>query len=164
MTLAWAYALAGRVPDAHAMLEQVGVQMDHVNFSMPLACGEASLRTGSVEVAHQLTQGVLAEARHRNARGWEAWALWLLGEVAMHGNPRDLAPAAAHYRQALRLAEARGMRPLQAHCHLGLGTLYARTGQQAQAGVALSTAIELYRGMDMTFWLPQAEAALAQVA
>ena len=54
------------------------------------------------------------------------------------------------------------MRPLQAHCHRGLGMLYARTGQQDQARTVLSTAIELYRAMGMTFWLPQAEAALAQ--
>jgi hypothetical protein len=55
------------------------------------------------------------------------------------------------------------MRPLQAHCHLRLGTLYAVTGQREQAHTALSTAIEMYRGMDMTFWLPQTEAALASV-
>ena len=56
-----------------------------------------------------------------------------------------------------------GMRPLQAHCHHGLGTLYAKLGQPEQARTELSTAIDLYRGMLMTFWLPQAEAALAQV-
>ena len=55
------------------------------------------------------------------------------------------------------------MRPLVAHCHLGLGTLYAATGRAEQARAALTTAIDLYRAMDMTFWLPQAEAALAQV-
>jgi hypothetical protein len=55
------------------------------------------------------------------------------------------------------------MRPLQAHCHRGLGTLYATTGQREQARIALSTAIEMYRSMDMIFWLPQAEATLAQV-
>ena len=55
------------------------------------------------------------------------------------------------------------MHPLMAHGHRGLGTLDAMTGQQAQARTALSTAIEMYRGMAMTFWLPQAEAALAQV-
>jgi hypothetical protein len=55
------------------------------------------------------------------------------------------------------------MRPLQAHCHRGLGTLYAKTGRQEQARAALATAIELYRAMEMTFWLPQAEAALAQI-
>ena len=55
------------------------------------------------------------------------------------------------------------MRPLQAHCHRGLGMLYAATGQGEQAHTALSTAIEMYQSMDMTFWLPQTEAALAQV-
>ena len=72
-------------------------------------------------------------------------------------------PAAGHYRQALVLAEELGMRPLQAHCHLGLGTLYAATGQREQARAELSTAIALYRAMEMTFWLPQAEAVLTQV-
>jgi hypothetical protein len=56
-----------------------------------------------------------------------------------------------------------GMRPLQAHCHLGLGMLYATTGQEEQARAELSTAIEMYQAMEMTFWLPQTEAALAQV-
>jgi hypothetical protein len=55
------------------------------------------------------------------------------------------------------------MRPLQAHCHRGLGTLYAATGEQEQARVELSMAVEMYRGMAMTFWLPETEAALAQV-
>ena len=55
------------------------------------------------------------------------------------------------------------MRPLQAHCHLGLGTLYAKTGRREQARAELSAAIELYRAMEMTFWLPQAEVVLAQV-
>ena len=55
------------------------------------------------------------------------------------------------------------MRPLQAHCHLGLGTLYRQAGRAALAHAVLSTAIELYRAMDMTFWLPEAESVLAQV-
>jgi len=56
------------------------------------------------------------------------------------------------------------MRPLQAHCHRGLGTLYATTGQYHEARAELSTAIAMYRDMDMILWLPQVEAALAQVA
>ena len=55
------------------------------------------------------------------------------------------------------------MRPLQAHCYLGLGSLYSQTGQAERARAALAAAIDLYRAMEMTFWLPQAEAALAQV-
>jgi Flp pilus assembly protein TadD len=56
------------------------------------------------------------------------------------------------------------MHPLQAHCHHGLGRLYSQTGQREQARTTLTTAIDLYRSMDMIFWLPQAEATLAQVA
>ena len=55
------------------------------------------------------------------------------------------------------------MRPLVAHCHLGLGTLYTKAGQREQARAELSAAIAMYRAMAMTFWLPQAEVALAQV-
>ena len=56
------------------------------------------------------------------------------------------------------------MRPLQAHCRVGLGALYVKIGQREQARTALSTAIDLYRAMEMTFWLPRAEAELAKVA
>jgi hypothetical protein len=48
------------------------------------------------------------------------------------------------------------MRPLQAHCHLGLGSLYARAGRRESTRAELSTAIDLYHVMDMTFWLLQA--------
>ena len=77
--------------------------------------------------------------------------------------PAQVEPPAAHHCQALALAEELGRRPLQAHCHRGLGTLYATVGQREQARAALDAAITLYHAMDMTFWLPQAEAALAQV-
>jgi MalT-like TPR region len=77
--------------------------------------------------------------------------------------PPEHHQAEEYYRQALTLAEDLGMRPLQAHCHRGLGTLYAKISRREPAHVELSTAIALYRAMDMTFWLPQAEAALAQV-
>jgi hypothetical protein len=70
--------------------------------------------------------------------------------------------AEEHYQESLTLAEALGMRPLVAHCHLGLGQLALKIGQKEQARLQLSTAIDLYRAMEMRFWLPQAEAALAQ--
>jgi fructosamine-3-kinase len=102
-------------------------------------------------------------ARMYKERGHEAWALRLLGEIATHREPPGVGEAEASYRQALLLAETLGMRPLQAHSHCGLGTLYVKIGQWEQAHVELSTAIDLYRAMDMTFWLPQTEAALSQV-
>jgi hypothetical protein len=81
----------------------------------------------------------------------------------MRRDPPDVVSPEAHYQQALALAEELSMRPLLAHCRLGLGTLYVTTGQREQARAELSTAIALYCAMGMTFWLPQAEATLAQV-
>jgi hypothetical protein len=68
-----------------------------------------------------------------------------------------------NYSQAIALADTLGMRPLMAHCRLGLGKLYLKTAQQEQARTELSAAMARYRAMAMTFWLPQAEAALAEV-
>src|SRR5262249_38833749 len=116
-----------------------------------------------LEDAHAVAEGALAHARAYQERGDEAYALRLLGEIAARREPPESAQAEAAYHQALTLAEELGMRPLMAHCHRGLGTLYAATGQREQARTALSTAIEMYRSMEMTFWLPQTETALAQV-
>jgi tetratricopeptide (TPR) repeat protein len=74
-----------------------------------------------------------------------------------------MAQAETYYRQALALTDELGMPPLQAHCHRGLGTIYSQIGQIEQARAELSTAIEMYRDMEMTFWLPETEAALAAV-
>src|SRR5262249_49477237 len=101
--------------------------------------------------------------QQQKARGGEARALHQLGVVYAHAALPVVAQAEVHYQQALALADELGMRPLQAHCHHGLGTLYATTGQHEQAHAELATAIALYRALDMTFWLPQAEVALAQV-
>ncbi|MGQ0579155.1 MAG: tetratricopeptide repeat protein [Betaproteobacteria bacterium] len=64
------------------------------------------------------------------------------------------------YLQALALATELGMRPLVAHCHLGLGKLYARTAQREEASEHLTKATAMYREMDMRCWLEQAQAAL----
>ena len=116
-----------------------------------------------LDEAVDLAASALAFARTLKARGNEAYALWLHGEIHAQQEPLASEAADAYYQQALALADELGMRPLQAHCHRGLGMLYAATGQQEQARTALSTAIEMYQSMDMTFWLPQTEAALAQV-
>src|SRR5262249_57687880 len=94
----------------------------------------------------------------------EARAVGLVGDIHAQHEPPGVAPAETHYRDALVLADELGMRPLQAHCHRGLGTLYTQTGRPEQARTALSTAIAMYQDMGMTFWLPQAEAVLAQMA
>jgi tetratricopeptide (TPR) repeat protein len=128
-----------------------------------LSLGEAQVLAGCLEEAHALAERTLALARARQERGHEAYALRLLGEIAGGREPLEAKQAEDNYRHALALAEELGMRPLQAHCHLGVGTLFAEIGRREQAHAELSTAIDLYRTMDMAFWLPQAEAALAQV-
>ena len=162
-----AYILAGRIAEAVPLLTQAmeqtmatGRHGSQALCSLPL--GEAQLLAGRLEEAHALAERALALAREHQERGNQAYALRLLGDIAARREPPEVEQAEAHYRQALALAEELGMRPLQAHCHLSLGTLYVKTGQREQARTELSTAIELYRAMDMTFWLPQAEAALAQ--
>jgi class 3 adenylate cyclase/tetratricopeptide (TPR) repeat protein len=163
-----AYTLGGRVADAVPLLTQAMAQTtapEMVGYQVlcGLSLGEAHLLVGHVEEAQTLAEGALSLARAHQERGNQAHALRLLGEIAASHEPPEVEPAEDDYHQALALADDLGMRPLQAHCHLGLGRLYHQTGRAAQARTTLTTAIELYQAMDMTFWLPQAEAALAQV-
>jgi tetratricopeptide (TPR) repeat protein len=163
-----AYTLGGRVVDAVLLLTQALAQAMATERVVPqvscrLFLGEAQVLAGHLEEAHTLTEYTLALARERQERGHQAYALRLLGDIATHRTPPDVDQAATHYQQALALAAELGMRPLQAHCHRSLGMLYATAGQHEQARAELSTAIALYRTMEMTFWLPETEAALAQV-
>jgi tetratricopeptide (TPR) repeat protein len=163
-----AYTLAGRAADAVALLTQAIKQtivMEMAGFQVfcRLSLGEAQAHAGRLEEAHTLAEQALALARAHQERGHEAYALRLPGEIVARREPPESALAEDHYQQALALAEALRMRPLQAHCHRGLGTLYAKIGRAAQAHTELSVAMDLYRAMEMTFWLPQAEAVLAQV-
>jgi len=167
-TLGAAYAQAGRGAEAMPLLMQAMEQstvMERVDFHACclLALGEVQLLAGRLEEAQARTEQVLSLARARQERGNEAYALRLLGDIAARREPLQRDQAEAHYHQAVALAETLGMRPLQAHCHRGLGTLYVAAGQLELARPGLTTAIALYRAMDMTFWLPETEAALAQV-
>jgi class 3 adenylate cyclase/tetratricopeptide (TPR) repeat protein len=162
------YTLARRVADAVPLLTQAIEQtiakgMVDEQVSCSISLGEAQVLAGHLEAAHTLAERALTYARAHQERGHEADALRLLGDIAARRTPPDVDQTEAHYQQALTLADELGMRPLQAHCHLGLGTLYAEVEQREQARAELSTTIALYRAMEMTFWLPQAEAALAQV-
>ena len=139
-----AYTLAGRVADAVPLLtqamEQATATATVVHQALcGLSLGEAQVLAGRLEEAHALTEGVLAHARERQERGYQAYALRLLGEIAAQREPPERDQAEAHYRQALALAEELGMRPLQAHCHRSLGTLYATIGRRAEARAELDT-------------------------
>jgi len=166
--LGLAYALEGRVAAGLVLMEQ-GLEQEVARgipgFLAPLVVllSQVYLLAGRLEDAHQRAAQALDLARQYQQRGNQAWALWLLGESTARQASPEGEPAADHYRQALTLADELGMRPLVAHCHRGLGTLYAAAGQREQARTELSTAIALYRDMEMTFWLQPTEAALAQV-
>jgi tetratricopeptide (TPR) repeat protein len=166
--LGYAYALSDRIGEALPLFEKA-VELDAL---MGVTGGsgllltwqsEAHLFLGRADHAVQLLGRALKLSREHRERGDEAWALRLLGAIAAHRDPPEVEEAEAAYGQALALANELGMRPLQGHVHLGLGTLYAKIDQREQAQAEFSTAIALYRTMDMTFWMPQAEAALAHV-
>jgi tetratricopeptide (TPR) repeat protein len=166
--LGYAFALQERLAAGRALLEEAssvtrrtGALVGHARRVTWLS--EVCRLEGRGEEAWQHARQALDLAQRHKARGNEAHALHQLGVVHAHANPPDVAQAEAHYQKALALAEELGMRPLVAHCHLGLGRLYGQTGRGAQARAALAAAMEMYRAMDMAFWLPQVEAALAQV-
>jgi tetratricopeptide (TPR) repeat protein len=95
--------------------------------------------------------------------GFVAHALHLLAEISTHPDHFNVNLGQENYRKALALAEPRGMRPLVAHCHLGLGKLYRRTGKREQAHEHLTTATTMYREMGMTYWLEKAAAESAEL-
>src|SRR5262249_54590569 len=146
--LGYAYALQGRLAEGRALLEEAigvairtGALQGHAYRVGWLS--EVCRLAGHSEEAGQHARQALDLARQQKERGREAQALHQLGVVQAHGDPPDPAQAEAYYQQALALAEELGMRPLVAHCHLGLGRLYGQTGRGEQARTALTTAIEL---------------------
>jgi class 3 adenylate cyclase/tetratricopeptide (TPR) repeat protein len=166
--LGFASVLQGRLAEGRVLVEEAireNIRTGALGYRSRLVAqlSEVCRLAGHGEAAGQHACQALDLARQQKERGYEALALHQIGVVQAHADPPDVAQSEAHYHQSLALADELGMRPLQAHCHLGLGTLYATTGQHEQARAELSAAIELYRGMEMRFWLPQAEATLAQV-
>jgi class 3 adenylate cyclase/tetratricopeptide (TPR) repeat protein len=166
-SLGYVSALQGRLAEGRTLLEEAISESIRTGARQrPLWVAwlsEVCRLAGCGEEAWQYARQALDLARQQKERGQEAHALHQLGVVHAHADPPDVVQAEAHYQQALALAEELGMRPLQAHCHRSLGMLDVATSQREQARAALSTAMEMYHAMEMTFWLPQTGAALAQV-
>jgi tetratricopeptide (TPR) repeat protein len=166
-----AYTLAGRLADAVPLLTRAVAAQDTPAageaagvMHCRLFLGEAQRRAGHLAEAHTLAVQALTLARTHQRHGLQAYALRLLGEIATQREPLERDEAEEYYSQARARAEALGMRPLLAHCHARLGTLYVQTHDWEQAHVALSAALAMYQAMGMTFWLPCTEAALAQIS
>ena len=111
-----------RATDADVL---ASLQLHNSVVACSLFLGEAQVLTGHLEETRTLTEHTLTLARERQERGYQTYALRLLDEIASYSAPPNADQAVVHYRQALTLAEELGMRPLAAHCHLGLGTLYS---------------------------------------
>jgi len=157
------YALSGRVAEALPLLEQAVEQSASMQIrgghSLRVAwLSEACFLAGRQEEAIQLAERALDLSREHKERGYEGWVLRLLGEIAAHCAPPGVEKAEASYRSAIALADESGMRPLLAHCHLGLSVLSRQSGRIEQGRAELSVAIELFHSMAMTFWLSLAEA------
>jgi class 3 adenylate cyclase/tetratricopeptide (TPR) repeat protein len=157
-----AYTHAGRLAEALPLLEEAVERAAAVklnaNQSLRLArLAEAHVRSGRPESAFPLAAQALDRAQEHRERGHEAHALRLLASIELEREAPVLDRAEDSYRRALALARQLGMRPLQAHCHRGLGRLHARRGDSDAAAVELAAARELFQTMDMTFWLREIE-------
>jgi len=157
-----AFALSGRTAEGLALLQDAVKTLEsRVSSFLSLILvqlGEVYLLAARIEDARASAGRALALARKRGERGYEAYALRLLGEITSRGDPPEIETADTHYHQAMALGEALGMRPLVAHCHLGLGRLYRRTGKPQPAQEHLTGAVGMFREMDMGFWLERGEA------
>jgi class 3 adenylate cyclase/tetratricopeptide (TPR) repeat protein len=164
-----AYSLDGRAADAAVLLtgaveQTMAPEMTGFQVLCRLPLVETHVLAGRLEEAHAHGERTLALARAHRERGNEAYALRLLGEIHSHRDLSEREEAEHLYRQAIALATELGMRPLVAHCHLGLGKLYRRTGKRQEAHEHLTTATTMYREMDMRFYLEQAEAVMRELA
>jgi tetratricopeptide (TPR) repeat protein len=124
---------------------------------------EAYLLAGREADARTAAQRALGLARQHKERGHEAYTLRLLGEIVARKEPLDIGKAENHYRQALALAEELGMRPLIAHCNVGLGRLYRCAGERQKAEEILTTGVAMMREMQMGLWLERAETELKEL-
>ena len=168
-SLGAAYTLGGRVGEAVLLLEQAvdrqsaSTRGGTIDSLLLTYLGEAYLANDQIQDAVQISQQAIDRAVAHRERGNQAFALRLFGAIAAQRLPPEPRGAEAHYRQALALATDLGMRPLQAHCHFGLGRLYRRVGRIEEARAELSTAVTMLGDMGMVFWLPEAEGELAAV-
>jgi class 3 adenylate cyclase/DNA-binding SARP family transcriptional activator len=163
---AWIQAELGEASEALNQIsqgEQLAERLAASGFILHLgwtyhALARASFLLGRLEQARHLGERALKYSPSHP--GFAAYAQHLLGDLATHSDRVDAKSGEAHYQQALALAEPLGMRPLVAHCMLGLGKLYRRTSKPGKARENFATALSMYRQMDMQYWLRKAQAGV----
>ncbi len=169
--LGYAYTLSsahGTSSESLDLLEESVKKADSLNFMNFQALqvtwlGGAYLQDGKHDKAMECGERALVLSREHKERGNEGWALRLLGEIHSHADFMNPGKAEEFYLQALSLAQELGRPPLVAHCRRGLWNLYQKTNREDEAQDHLTQAVELYRSMEMTFWLKKVEEAMAEV-
>jgi hypothetical protein len=163
----WACCGVGRVSDGIPLLEQTleiaeSRRIMYWHTFQLILLAEGSAFAGDVTRSAQTATRAADLARTRGEPGFEAWSHCLLGDAAS-GERLEPESAERNYRAALNLADPLRLRPLVARCHFGLGRIFRRTGSLSRAGEHLAAAAPMFREMEMTYWLEQAEAEMARM-
>ncbi len=162
------YGFVGRLDEALQHLESAVKDTESMRRMAGQAMRVAWL-SGAYMLADRLDEAEafarrgLELAGESRDKGTQAWLLGILGDLNTRCNPSGTKDAEAYYRQALALAQELAMRPLQAHCRLGLANLYGMMKNSAKARSELLSAAELYRAMSMQFWVSKTECALGDL-
>jgi len=164
-SLGYAYLLANEPMRALSVVEE-GTQPGNLKGAVwtvhPLTVLADIYRAlGEAVLANETVLNALSFADEAEERGFEAWAMLVMGKIKAEAGRSE--EAEEWYRRALQQASNLSMRPLAAHCHEGLGHLHLKSGKNEESRSELVAAIELYRIMDMAFWLPKTESALAEI-
>ena len=152
-----AYTRLDRRAEAIRLLEQAAEIASMLGAPVLGFLGEAYLQAGRMNDAAAAAKRALSLSLEHRERGWQAWTFRLQGDLAAGLERPDCASAEESYRRALGLADELGMRPLVAHCHLGLGGLFRRTEQRARALEHLAIATAMFGEMGMSWWQGHAE-------
>ena len=163
-----AYTHSGRISDGISYLEQGVETLTTLRVMLRRSLvigwlGDAYLSAGRIGDAANCAGRALDFARDQQERGNEADALRLLGDIALSRDNRDVGAAAESYGRGMSIGKELGMRPLQARCHLGLGTMFMRTDDPVNAREHLTSASEMFREMGMEYWLERAATVMADL-
>ena len=163
------HALSGRLEDARAIVAEGEGRgwLPGAGYRLALRLpwlGHVSLVAGDAERAMEVTSAALTRARAGEERAHEAEALWRLGQIFHRRPTPDFTKAAEAYRAALAQGQELAFRPLIAHCHADLGTLYRRIRDHAASEEHVRTATSMYQEMKMTYWLEKMNQELADLA
>jgi class 3 adenylate cyclase/tetratricopeptide (TPR) repeat protein len=164
-----AYGLGGRFAEALPLLRQAVGHGESIGLigghSHVLGCqAEALLVAGHAHEAHEVAQRAFDLSQQYKERGYQAWALRLLADAALHGRVPSIDDAVRDARHALEIADELEMRPLVARAHLVLGQSYRLAGQHTASKEHLAEATRLFHAMDMRLWAERSESEQGALA